>query len=219
MSGFLAGMVAALWLALASAAQTTSAPPPPVAAPDPMLSQLERTADSTRLNLARLRIEKWKADSSSRKQSQTHLESLDRNLAQALPALVAQVRSSPDSLAASFKLYRNVNALYEVLATLAESAGAFGPREEYQALATDTSNLDAVRRALADRIESMTANRDAEITRLQNQIRQAAAAAKAAPPKKIVVDDNEPPKKPVRKKKPAAQAATQKPDQQSQKPQ
>lgn len=171
------------------------------------LAQLDRVIQSTRVNLAKLRVEKWKVDSASKRQAEENIDSLQRNMTEALPAIEAQVRTNPASVAAVFKLYRNLNALYDVLASVTESAGAFGPRDEYQTLASDTANIDSLRRSLADQVERMANAKDSELTRVQAQLAQARQAAANAPPKKIVVDDNEPVKKPaktpVKKKKPA----------------
>ncbi len=183
---------------------------------DPLLAQLDQFADSTRLNLARLRIEKWKTESEMKRQAQADAQSVDRNLSQALPTLVTNLRQTPQSLMTNFVMYRNLNALHDVVSSLAEAAGAFGNKEEYRALAQDVSRLDDLRRAFADRLETISAQKDAEIARLQAQLRsqlQSGAAADSSAPKKIIVDDQAPPKPKSRARKPAAkpksdQAAT-----------
>jgi hypothetical protein len=167
---------------------------------------LNQVIENTRVDLARLRVDKWKADAASRRQAEANAESVQRNLASALPGIVQQVRANPGSVGAAFKLYRNLNALYDVMSSLTELVGAFGSKEEYQALSDDTTNLDTLRRSLADRVETMATSRDNEVAQLQARARQASAAAAAAPPKKIVVDDNEPVKKST--KKPAAKKKT-----------
>jgi hypothetical protein len=166
------------------------------------LPQLQRTVENARVDLARVRVDKWKTDSAVKQQAVTNIESLQRNLTGALPTLVAAAQQNPSSLNASFKLYRNLNALYDVMSNVTESAGAFGAKDEYAALAQDLNNLDSARRSLADAMESMTAQRDADFARMQ-AARQAAQAAAVAPPKKIVIDDNEPVKKTTTKKKKA----------------
>lgn len=167
------------------------------------LPQLQRTVENARVDLARVRVDKWKTDAAVKQQAATNIESLQRNLTGALPTLVAAAQQNPSSLNASFKLYRNLNALYDVMSNVTESAGAFGAKDEYAALAQDLNNLDTARRALADAMESMTAQRDADFARIQQTARQATQAAAAAPPKKIVIDDNELAKKPTAKKKKA----------------
>ena len=175
------------------------------------LPQLQRAAENARVDLARLRVDRWKADSSVKQQTSANVDSLQRNLSGALPTLVTAAQQNPSSLNASFKLYRNLNVLYDVLGSVAESAGAFGAKEEYAALVQDLNNLDNARRSLADAMDSMTAQRDADFARIQQAAQRSQQPAAAAPPKKIVIDDTEPASKKVApKKKKATSTATPK---------
>lgn len=176
----------------------------------PVLSQLDRlqsVAGQANSALAYMHIDKWKADSSSKQQAQSNADSIQRNLTQALPALIVAVRNAPQDVGAEFKLYRNLNALYDVFASLTESAGAFGPHGDYDALLQQLGVIDSVRRSLGDSLESLTTATQSELTQLRTQVhtlQQKAAATPAAGPKKVVVDDNEPVKKTTtHKKKPA----------------
>ncbi len=165
-----------------------------------ILNQVEQTAQSAQVDLARLRIDKWKTDSNSKRQAQSNVEALSRNLKTALPEVITQLRNSPEDLSATFKLYRNLDALYDVLGSVVESSGAFGSRDEYKSLAADMDTFEKARRDLAERTEKLTVAKEAELSRLRAQLK---AAEAAVPPKKIVVDDTEPPpKKPVKKKAP-----------------
>jgi hypothetical protein len=168
------------------------------------LDRLQAAASRATLDLGRLRIDKWKADGESKRQAQANADSVQRNLTSALPGLIDAVRSAPRDLSAEFKLYRNLNALYDVFISLTESAGAFGPKSDYEALAQQLETIDSVRRSLGDAVEHLTSSTQSELTRLRAQVRTYQPAA-AASPKKVVVDDTEPPKKTVhKKKKPAA---------------
>jgi hypothetical protein len=169
-----------------------------------LLSQLEAGSKNTQADLARMRIERWKADGTYKKQALSNVDSIERNLQAALPEMIAQVRAAPEDLAATFKLYRNLDALYDVVGSVVESAGAFGSKDDFQALSNDLSSLEAVRKAFAERIQNLAAAKEAEISRLRTDLRKAQAAIPAAPPKVTVVDDTEPAKKPAVKKKPAA---------------
>jgi DNA repair exonuclease SbcCD ATPase subunit len=177
----------------------------------PDLDRLQAAASQATLDLQQLRIDKWKTDGESKRQSQANAESVQRNLTSALPGLIDAVRAAPQDVSAEFKLYRNLNVLYDVFASLTEATGAFGPRGDYEALAQQLETIDSVRRDLADALERLTSSTQSQLVQLQNQLRtyqQAAAAAAAAPPKKVIVDDTEPPKKTVhKKKKPAAPAS------------
>jgi prophage DNA circulation protein len=175
-----------------------------------MLTELETGSSSTQADLAKLRIERWKTDSGTKKQMLANVDSIQRNLQSALPEIIAQLRVLPEDLPTTFKLYRNLDALYDVVGTVVEGTGAFGSKDEFQALSNDLNEFETTRKELAQRIEGLSSAKEAEIMRLRADLKTAQAAiAAAAPPKKTVVDDNEPPKKPVvKKKKPAAKPAT-----------
>lgn len=171
------------------------------------LSSLDQTAITSASDIARLRIDKWKADGGTKRNAQSDSESIQRNLSSALPELIGKVRTTPDDLNANFKLYRNLNALYDVFSRFAETAGAFGSKEDFQALAKDVDGVDAARRAMADRVDALTASTQTELTRYRSQARQAQSAAASAPAKKVVIDDSEPEKKTAKKKKQSAKPA------------
>ena len=169
-----------------------------------LLAQLEATSKATQADLAKLRIERWKTDGSSKKRSLGDVDSVQRNLQNALPEMIAQLRNVPEDLPATFKLYRNLDALYDVLGSVVESTGAFGSKDDLQALSNDLNTFEATRKQMAQRMENMAASKEQEIARLRTDLKTAQAAIPVAPPKKIVVDDNEPAKKPAAKKKPVA---------------
>ena len=166
-----------------------------------LLAQLEATSKSTQDDLTRLRIEHWKTDNSSKRQALGNVESIQRNLQNALPEMIGQLRNSPEDLPATFKLYRNLDALYDVLGSVVESAGAFGPKDDFQGLANDLTSFEGTRKQIAERLENLAALKEQEIVRLRTELKTAQAAVPAPPPKKIIVDDTEPVKKPVVKKK------------------
>jgi hypothetical protein len=204
-----------------SPSPSASAPPVPYASVSQLnllLSQLEQVAQAMQVDLAKLRIEKWKTDSNTRRSTQADVESIQRNLQMALPAIIAQLRSSPENVSTTFKLYRNLDALYDVFGPVVESAGAFGSKDEFQSVQNDLSSLERSRRALAERMETLASAKEGELTHLRSQVRDLqAAAVPPTPPKKVLVDDTEPPKKVVKKKtvpkppKPTTPAATQSP--------
>src|ERR1017187_9876031 len=175
----------------------------------PDLDRLRAVASQATLDLGHLRIDKWKADANSKQQAQANADSIQRNLTSALPVLIDAVRSAPQDLNAEFKLYRNLNALYDVFAFLTEGTGAFGPKGDYEALAQQLVTFDSVRRTLGDALEQLTFSTQSEVVHLRGQVRAYQQAAAAAPPKKVVVDDTQPAKKAVhKKKKPAASSGS-----------
>jgi hypothetical protein len=212
---------------LTLSAQVAPANPSPTPVPyesvsqlNTLLAQLEQSSVTAQADLARVRVEKWKADSSYKRQVQANIESIQRNLKFALPEITGQLRNSPEDLAATFKLYRNLDALYSVMSNVTESAGAFGSKDEFQSLSNDISAFERARMGFADRLENLASSKEAELTQLRGQVK-ALQAAPPPPPKKVIVDDTEPPKKTTKKKKttpstttttkPASQAPTSPP--------
>ena len=197
------------------------APPRPVApapaqpaAPDtlsPLLAQVQAAARTTTADVSLLNIQKWKVGNDVKNDAKAKAEAIQRNLAVAMPTIVSQVQNSPTDFAANFKLYRNLGVLYDVMSSLAESAGAFGSKSEFEPLATDLNHIDQARHSVGDRLELLASAKDAEITRLQGQVNASRAAATAAGPKKIIVDEDNSQKKSTKKstkKKPSSTQAT-----------
>jgi hypothetical protein len=183
--------------------QSAASPPVPYASVSQLnllLSQLEEATQAAQVDLAKLRIERWKTDSGSKREAQANLESIQHNLQAALPGMIGELRNSPENLAATFKLYRNLDALYSVFGSVVESAGAFGSKDEFQSLQNDLSTLERSRRSFADRMESLSGAKEAELAHLRSTLQKAQATVISQPPKKVVVDDTERPKKAVKKK-------------------
>lgn len=179
-----------------------------------MIGNLQQASQTAQEDLSHLRIEKWKTDSNTKRQTQADTQSLLRNLQNALPSIVGELKNAPESLPTTFKLYRNLDALYDVFNSVVESAGAFGNKEEFQSLNKDLGGIEESRRAFAGRMDKLASAKESEIGQLRVELQNARAAI---PAKKTVVDDTEPapPKKtPARKKtvpkpKPANPQATQ----------
>src|ERR1700730_162652 len=91
-------------LCLAVSAQVISLPQPPPQTPvsyasinqlNQLLSQLEQASQAAQVDLAKLRIEKWKTDSGSKRQAQANVESIERNLQSAMPEIIAVLGTLP----------------------------------------------------------------------------------------------------------------------------
>jgi hypothetical protein len=176
-----------------------------------LLAQLEATSKATQADLTKLRIERWKTDGGSKKQALGNVDSIQRNLQNAMPEMLGQLRNAPEDMPATFKLYRNLDALYDVLGSVVESTGAFGSKDDLQALANDLNSFEGTRKLLAERMENLAVSKEQEIVRLRTDLKTAQAAIPAPPPKQTVVDDTEPAKKPAVKKKPAPKKPATKP--------
>jgi hypothetical protein len=204
------GPLAAILLftaSLCSAAQATSvarSTAPPQGAQtiasnlNSILADVQRAAISANADLAKLRIEKWKADGTEKQQMQQVSDSLQRNINAAIPGLISDLQATPGSVSKAFKLYHNLNVVYEFLNSLAEAAGAFGKKDEYEPLAADAAALDKARQSLSGYIEQAATNLEA----LAKKPPPPATPAQTtqAPPKKVVIDEGTTPAKKKRKK-------------------
>jgi hypothetical protein len=170
-----------------------------------IIANLQSASQTTQQDLSRMRIEKWKTDGNTKKQTQSDAESIMRNLQNALPSILSDLKNSPENLALTFKTYRNLDALYDVMNSVVESAGAFGNKDEFQSLNNDLGAVENSRRAFAERMDKLASAKETEIGQLRTELQ---AARAAAPPKKVVVDDNEQPKKTPAKKKPVPKPKT-----------
>src|ERR1019366_3884569 len=68
-------------------------------------------AANTQADLVKLRIEHWKTSSAGKKDALAAVDSIQRNLQGTLPDIIAELRTSPEDLPGTFKLYRNLDAL------------------------------------------------------------------------------------------------------------
>lgn len=159
-----------------------------------IVEQVQRVAMSTNGDIGKLRIEKWKTDAEQKAQLQKVADSLQRNITHAVPGLISDVQTSHGSVSSTFKLYHNLNVVYEFLSSLADAAGSLGKKEEYDPLAADAQALDSVRSNLSQYIEQAASAYEARARATAPD-----PMAEPAPPPKIIVE-GEDPKKPVKKK-------------------
>jgi len=194
----------------ASQAETSSAEAPPAKSD---LDRLQAFATQAAQDVAGLHMEKWKANPAAKSAAQANAAAVQRNLTTALPGLIETARANPDDLNATFKLYRNVNALHEVFSTVTEATRVFGSKGQYEALYSELQTLGSVRRSMGESLEQLTASTDAELRqmraelKLQQQKVAMAEAAAAEARKEVMLAQAEAPKKPTQKKK----ATTKKP--------
>jgi hypothetical protein len=206
-------LAAMIVLSLGAGLAAQSPQPPatsqPVSSPElnAIIADVQRVALSANGDLGKLRIEKWKTDGEQKQQMQKVVESLQRNINNAIPGLISDLQADPNSVSKAFKLYHNMNVVYEFLSPLAEVTGTFGKKEEYEPLASDATNLDKVRQNISAYVEKTATTLDAQVKRAATPTAPQTTASQQ--PKKIIVDDDTPAKKTKKtaKKKPASTAA------------
>jgi hypothetical protein len=195
-------VLASLSLALPVAAQ---APATPVAAPSvaqarqqagaalaDALQQVSVTVDRLNRALASINVQKWKAPGDVRQTASADVDSMERDLSGTLPSLISAAQANTSKMSPAFAVYRNVDALYDVLLRVSETAQLAGSNDA-RILEQQRSDLEAARTQLGTALVQATQAQDNEVVQLHTAA--AAAAPAAAPSSKTVVDDG-PPAKP-----------------------
>jgi hypothetical protein len=192
-------------------AQGTQAPP--AASPAPATGTAPAPAGSAVTNLrpalanvqsaiSGLSIAHWKAPSTARAATQQDVASMQRDLTTTLPGLMAQAEGAGGSgaLSPSFAVFRNLDALYDVLLRVTETAALTGPTSDASALEDARAGLEDARANLGAWLLQSLSAQDAQVAHLL------AAPPRPAPPPpaptKIVVNDGPDTAKPHKKKPP-----------------
>lgn len=156
-------------VAPASAAATPALPPSQLV--QPALSNLVSTLDS-------IRPEKWKTSASIRQGAQANMESVRRDLDSNLPSLLHVADGAPRSLPSVLPAASNLDALYDVVLRVAETARVAAPQRQSSDLDAALAKLDQSRRALNAHVLTVAKSNQAEMMNLRQQL----AARPAAPP-------------------------------------
>lgn len=158
-------------------AQAQGAPATASSILSPALTQL-------RQSLSGLRLDKWKAPGPVREETNGNIGSITRDLDGTLPPLLATADAAPASVAHSMPVFRNVDALYDVLLRVVETADLSAPENDTNTLHQALASLDDARRTLGDTIQSSAVAQESQLAEIHNQ--QAAAPVST---KENVVDD------------------------------
>jgi hypothetical protein len=192
----------ALFFAVASPGQTAAGADQSNARPtsamlQPALSDIQNTTLS-------LNISRWKAPGSIRDETQQNINSIQRDLGNTLPGLIAQADAAPAAVSPSFAVYRNIDALYDVLLRVSETADLAAPEEEANSVASSLQRLEAARSQLGDVILHTSQRNEAQIVALGAAVRSAKAALEAqkhSSSTSTVIDDGPVKTPPARRKK------------------
>jgi hypothetical protein len=173
--------VAAQTGAPGTASGAPSAAAPPSALVRPALSQVAQALNS-------VNTRRWKAPQPVRDEADQNISSIQRDLNGTLAGLLQQADGAPGSVPAAFAVYRNVDALYDTLLRVVETAELAAPESEESQLESALKSLEGARASLGDTILGGAQSEQAELVRLRTVI-QAAAVQQRTPVKTVVVND------------------------------
>lgn len=195
----------------------SSGAPAAAAAPAPAgsaVGSLRPALANVQAAISDLNIAHWKTSNATRATVQQDVASMQRDLTTTLPALITQAEAAgangPAAAAAlspSFAVFRNVDALYDVLLRVAETASLVGPSSDASSLEDARAGLEDGRAKLGTSLLQSIGTQDAQIARLLAPSPKPVSAP-PPPPTKIVVNDG-PDATKTRKKKPPPTPAPQ----------
>jgi hypothetical protein len=206
-------LLGASWPALGQAAPgATAVPAPAPASTGFAMTNLRPALTNVQTAIANLNIGHWKAPNDIRTTTQQDVASMQRDLSTTLPALMAQADAAaangPVALSPAFAVFRNLDALYDVLLRVTETAGLAGSGSEASSLEDARAGLEDGRAKLGTWLLQSLGAQDAQVARMQAPAARPASSAPAPGPAKIVVNDGPDTPKP-HKKKPATTPAPQ----------
>jgi hypothetical protein len=174
------------------AAQT--APASPAVAPSAVMRP---ALESLRQALLTLRPERWKASGQITGESTSDVGSIERDLDTTLPPLLASADAAPNSATQLLPAYRNVEALYDVVVRVTQTAVLAAPTQQSAALQQATATLQQSRRDLGDLLDAAAQSNERQLR--DTQIRLRTIQATPPPPAPVCPP---PPAPPVRRVKP-----------------
>jgi hypothetical protein len=130
--------------------------------------------------LSTVNIDKWKGSSAIKNEADGNLHSVQRDIDETLPALVRAADSTPDSIAKAMPVFRNVDALYDVMLRLDAAGRLAAPKDQVGALDDALASIAKARSALGDQLQANAEAQEQRIIRLQ-QAANRPTPAPAAP--------------------------------------
>jgi hypothetical protein len=193
----------------ATLAQTAQGPgegagPPPAGF---AMSNLRPALANVQTAIGNINLAHWKVAGATRNTVQQDVVSMQRDLNTTLPTLMAQAEAPANGSAAlspSFAVFRNLDALYDVLLRVTETAALAGSESDAANLEDARSGLEDGRAKLGAWLLQAIGAQDAQVAHAQTPVSRSPAAP--AVPSKIVVDDGPDNPKPRKKKPPVSQA-------------
>ena len=144
-------------------------------------SLLSPSLNQLRQSLGNLRIDKWKAPGPVRQEASGNIGSITRDLDGTLPGLLATADAAPGTVSKNLPVFRNIDALYDVLLRVVETADLAAPENDTDSLHRALASLEDARRSLGDSIETAALSTEQQLNESRAQIRAQTTPAAAAP--------------------------------------
>jgi hypothetical protein len=150
------------------------------------LQQVSIAIAHLRQALDSVNVSKWKAPGEVRHTTQSDVYSMQRDVSDTLPPLINTALADPAKVSPAFAVYRNVDALYDVLLRVSETAQLAGASSDASLLEDQRSALEDARTQLGAALLQSAQAQDTEVIHLRTM---AVAPPPPAPAAKTVIDD------------------------------
>jgi len=211
MSIYSRARVPAVWLAvllvstLRALPQTAPEAVQPTVAPIKSSAILQPALTEVQSAISGLNIPRWKAPGEVKGEAQQNAASIQRDLSDTLPGLLTKADAEPSAVPPAFAVYRNLDALYDVMLRVYGTASIAAPQPEGDSLFSALRKLESARAQLGDAILSSSQTNEAQMVKLQAALKAATAAPPPpAPAKTSVIDDGPTPSSSSKKKRKTA---------------
>lgn len=148
----------------------------------PPSATLQPSLDILKQAIGSADVAHWKASSAIRDEAQSNLQSVQRDVATTLPGLLSTADAAPGSVAKTMPVFRNVDALYDVMLRIVVAAHLAAPKDQISALDQALSSLSEARRSLGDQIQSNAEAQETRELKLQTALRAVPPPAPAPAP-------------------------------------
>ncbi len=117
-----------------------------------------------------------------RDEAGANVTDIEKDLQATLPPLVTEADRAPGAISKVLPVFRNVDALYDVLLRVVEASRVSAPAEQVTPLQESLISLGGARRKLAERLQEGAIAQEKQINDLRSTVQAQAAAAQAVPP-------------------------------------
>jgi hypothetical protein len=167
------------------------------------MADLRRIVTATASDLDDLQINQWRAGwraawlrgNGHKQEAQEISASLHRNLAEAMPGLIAEVQNSHGSVSSTFRLYNDLSVVVESLDSLIAATRAYGRKGEAGPLNNDYAALGRLRQDISSYIQLAAATLEPKTKTPGSNVPGGSGQVT-----KIVIDDDAADAKPAKKK-------------------
>lgn len=163
-------------------APSNGAPPQDVpASPATLSGLLKPSLDTVQQTLDGLRLEKWKRGT-VREEADANVADIEKDLQTTLPPLVTEADQAPGTISKVLPVFRNIDALYDVLLRVVEASRVSAPAEQVTSLQDSLIGLGSARRKLAEQLQATALAQEKQIGDLRETLKAQTAAVRAVPP-------------------------------------